>query len=138
MSFLGMGTLEILIILLVAFIFLGPERMVDAARTLGKWAGEMRRMSAGVRAEMDDLISEDMAQQGRSNQQAGSSPQAARGNGTPTAASDSRAPVPTTDAPNTTAPLDTDAPVAFRSGGADMPAIPSDADAQTAHREDKA
>ena len=28
MSFLGMGTLEIVIILLVAFIFLGPERMV--------------------------------------------------------------------------------------------------------------
>ena len=31
MSFLGMGTMEILIILLVAFIFLGPERMIDAA-----------------------------------------------------------------------------------------------------------
>ena len=40
MSFLGMGTMEIFIILLVAFIFLGPERMVDAARTLGKWTGE--------------------------------------------------------------------------------------------------
>ena len=42
MSFLGMGTMEIFIILLVAFIFLGPERMVDAARTLGKWTGELR------------------------------------------------------------------------------------------------
>ena len=55
MSFLGMGTFEILVILLVAFIFLGPERMIDAARTLGKWTGELRRMGSTVQAEMDDL-----------------------------------------------------------------------------------
>ncbi len=55
MSFLGMGTFEILIILLVAFIFLGPERMIDAARILGKWTGELRRMGSTVQAEMDDL-----------------------------------------------------------------------------------
>ena len=55
MSFLGMGTFEILIILLVAFIFLGPERMIDAARMLGKWTGELRRMGSTVQAEMDDL-----------------------------------------------------------------------------------
>ena len=55
MSFLGMGTFEILIVLLVAFIFLGPERMIDAARTLGKWTGELRRMGSTVQAEMDDL-----------------------------------------------------------------------------------
>lgn len=55
MSFFGMGTFEILIILLVAFIFLGPERMIDAARTLGKWTGELRRMGSTVQAEMDDL-----------------------------------------------------------------------------------
>ena len=59
MSFLGMGTMEILIILLVAFIFLGPERMVDAARTLGKWTGELRRMGSTVQAEMDDLVNVD-------------------------------------------------------------------------------
>ena len=55
MSFLGMGTMEILIILLVAFIFLGPERMIEAARTLGKWTGELRRMGSTVQAEMEDL-----------------------------------------------------------------------------------
>ena len=55
MSFLGMGTFEILIILLVAFIFLGPERMIDAARILGKWTGELRRMGSTVQAEMNDL-----------------------------------------------------------------------------------
>ena len=48
MNILGMGTMEVLIILLVAFIFLGPERMVDAARLLGKAAREARRMSASL------------------------------------------------------------------------------------------
>ena len=51
MSFLGMGTLEVLIVLLVAFIFLGPERMVDAGRMLGKALGEVRRLTA----ELPDL-----------------------------------------------------------------------------------
>jgi Sec-independent protein translocase protein TatA len=46
MSFLGMGTLEILVIVFIAFIFLGPERMVDAARFLGKAVREVRRMAA--------------------------------------------------------------------------------------------
>lgn len=55
MSFLGMGTFEIIVILLVAFIFLGPERMVDAARTLGKWTGELRRMGSTVQAEVDGI-----------------------------------------------------------------------------------
>jgi Sec-independent protein translocase protein TatA len=48
MNFLGMGTLEILIVLLIAFIFLGPERMVDAARKIGKVAAEVRRMAADL------------------------------------------------------------------------------------------
>lgn len=61
MTFLGMGPFEIIIILLVAFIFLGPERMADAARTLGKWTSEFRRATAGVRAEMDDLITDESA-----------------------------------------------------------------------------
>ena len=63
MSFLGMGPFEIIIVLLVAFIFLGPERMAEAARTIGKWTGEIRRMGAGARAEMDDLIAEDAPRQ---------------------------------------------------------------------------
>ena len=48
MNFFGMGTMEVLIVLLVAFIFLGPDRMVDAARFLGKLAGEARRMVADL------------------------------------------------------------------------------------------
>ena len=45
MNILGMGPLEILVVLLIAFIFLGPQRMVDAARLLGKASRELKRMS---------------------------------------------------------------------------------------------
>ena len=92
MSFLSMGPFEIIIVLLVAFIFLGPERMADAARTLGKWTGEMRRMGAGVRAEMDDLIAEDAPRQ------------------------PDRRPAPADAHDAETAPAE-DGPVAFRGGG---------------------
>jgi Sec-independent protein translocase protein TatA len=55
MSFLGMGSLEVLAILLVAFIFLGPERMVEAARFLGKIARDARRLTD----ELPNLVMED-------------------------------------------------------------------------------
>ena len=48
MNFLGMGTPEILVVLLIAFLLLGPERMINAAKTLGKYAGEMRRMASEI------------------------------------------------------------------------------------------
>jgi Sec-independent protein translocase protein TatA len=46
MSFLGMGTLEILVILVLSFIFLGPERMVDAAKMLGKLVREGKKIAS--------------------------------------------------------------------------------------------
>ena len=49
-----MGSLEILVILLVAFIFLGPERMVDAARFFGKVVRDTRRMTT----ELPDLLND--------------------------------------------------------------------------------
>ena len=45
MNIFGMGPLEILVIALVAFILLGPQRMVDAARLMGKATKEVRRMT---------------------------------------------------------------------------------------------
>ena len=40
-----MGALEILVIALVAFILLGPQKMIDAARLIGKATKEVRRMT---------------------------------------------------------------------------------------------
>ena len=53
MSFFGVGPIELIIVLLVAFIFLGPERMIDAARLLGRLTREVRRMTAEVREMVD-------------------------------------------------------------------------------------
>ena len=52
MNFLGMGTMEIVVVLLVAFLFLGPERMIGVAKTLGKTMAELRRMTA----ELPNLV----------------------------------------------------------------------------------
>lgn len=129
MSFLGMGPFEIIIILLVAFIFLGPERMADAARTLGKWTSELRRATAGVRAEMDDLITDDPTQPAQPTTtrptQTRPANADARAETHPNAPIDPSAPTAdaTTDvdevAPNATAA--TDAPVPFRSARANPP-----------------
>ncbi len=50
----GMGPMEIGVILLVAFIFLGPERMIGAAKNLGKMIAELRRMTADLPNLMQD------------------------------------------------------------------------------------
>lgn len=43
-----MGSVEIIVVLLVAFIVLGPKRMTEAARMLGKATREVRRMTEGL------------------------------------------------------------------------------------------
>ena len=48
MNILGMGPLEILVIALIAFIFLGPERMTDAARLLAKVIREGRNLASTI------------------------------------------------------------------------------------------
>ena len=55
MGFFGMGPMEILLVLLIAFVFLGPERMVDAARLLGKAVREGRRLTS----ELPRVVIED-------------------------------------------------------------------------------
>ena len=43
MDFLGIGPTELLVVALVAFLFLGPARMVEAARSLGRIVQEVKR-----------------------------------------------------------------------------------------------
>ena len=48
----NIGGGELLIIFLVALIVLGPTKLPDAARQVGKVMGEFRRLSAGFQSEM--------------------------------------------------------------------------------------
>lgn len=43
MNFFGIGTLELVVILLVAFIALGPGKTIEVARTIGRVTREARR-----------------------------------------------------------------------------------------------
>jgi len=49
----SLGTTEILVILVVALLVIGPSKLPDVARTLGKGMAEFRRMSSDVKKSVD-------------------------------------------------------------------------------------
>ena len=53
MNFLGMGPLEILVVLFIAFVVLGPERMADMGKKAGRLVGDLRRMNSGLRETLN-------------------------------------------------------------------------------------
>ena len=55
---LNVGGGEFLIILLVALVVLGPQKLPDAARQVGKIVGEFRRISAGFQNEMKSALND--------------------------------------------------------------------------------
>ena len=59
---MGMGSLEVLVILLIAFIFLGPQKMIEAARALGKLVGQAKNMAADIpHLDLDDIDTQEIA-----------------------------------------------------------------------------
>lgn len=50
---LNVGGYELLIILLVALIFLGPTRLPEVARQIGQAAGSLKSMASGFQAELE-------------------------------------------------------------------------------------
>ncbi len=52
MNFMGMGIPELGVILLVAFLVLGPGRAIDMARSAGKIMGDLRRSFGEVTSAM--------------------------------------------------------------------------------------
>jgi sec-independent protein translocase protein TatB len=52
----NVGGGELLVILVIALIVLGPTRLPDAARTIGKTMGEIRRLSSGFQDEMRSAL----------------------------------------------------------------------------------
>ena len=63
---LNLGTGEVLVILVVALVVLGPEKLPGAARQAGRWLGELRRVSSGFQAELRDALQEPVDQTPRS------------------------------------------------------------------------
>jgi len=49
----SLGTTEILVILVVALLIIGPSKLPEVAKTLGKGMAEFRRMSSDVKKTVD-------------------------------------------------------------------------------------
>lgn len=52
----SLGPAEILVILVVALVVLGPKRLPEAGRQIGKFVREVRQWSESVQAEIRDVI----------------------------------------------------------------------------------
>jgi sec-independent protein translocase protein TatB len=52
----NIGGGELLVIVLIALIVLGPQRLPDAMRTVGRVVGEVRRISTGFQQELRDAF----------------------------------------------------------------------------------
>ncbi|MCH2309495.1 MAG: twin-arginine translocase TatA/TatE family subunit [SAR202 cluster bacterium] len=51
-----MGSLEILVILLIGFIVLGPQKMIEAARFLGDLVGQLRGVAKSIpHMDLDEI-----------------------------------------------------------------------------------
>ncbi len=58
MEVFGIGPLEILLIVLVAFIVLGPDRIPGAMRQLGKWTRQLRETANNITRDYNTEIRE--------------------------------------------------------------------------------
>ena len=83
----GIGIPELLVILAVALIVLGPKRIPEAARSLGRGLAEFRRATAGIADEFQNAqnaLEEEYRKERSAARQAAKSPaDAATANATP-------------------------------------------------------
>jgi len=62
MGFFGVGSMEILIIALVAFLILGPVRMLEVMRTLGSFFKKLMDFQGDVKQMVQDIEDESLEQ----------------------------------------------------------------------------
>lgn len=55
---LNLGTGELVVIFIVALLVLGPNKLPEAARQMGRMAAELRRLSSGFQDEMREAMRE--------------------------------------------------------------------------------
>jgi len=58
MNFVGIGPQELIVILIVALIFVGPQRLPKLAADLARMLREVRQYTGGIAAEFNEAIKE--------------------------------------------------------------------------------
>jgi sec-independent protein translocase protein TatB len=56
MNFVGIGPQELIVILVVALIFVGPQRLPKLAADLARMVREVRKYTGGIAAEFNEAI----------------------------------------------------------------------------------
>src|SRR5438270_794302 len=57
----SLGPMEVLVVLVVALLVLGPHKLPEAGRQLGKALAELRRWSSDLQGELRDALEPDRA-----------------------------------------------------------------------------
>ena len=73
----NVGGPEVLVILLLALIVLGPQRLPEAARQLGRARAELRKLSTGFQQELRTAFDEETDAAAKTRGEAGAPPPAA-------------------------------------------------------------
>jgi Tat protein translocase TatB subunit len=55
----GIGMQELIIIAVIALIIVGPKKLPDLAKSLGKGFGEFKKATEGVTEDLKDALKED-------------------------------------------------------------------------------
>ena len=61
MEFFGIGPFEVLLVLIIAFIVLGPERLLDMTKKAGKSMGELRKSASDLNNKLNEQVTETRA-----------------------------------------------------------------------------
>ena len=56
MNIMGIGPIELVVVLDIASLVLGPERMTSTIRSLGKLARDLKEQTSGFPKSMDELL----------------------------------------------------------------------------------
>jgi sec-independent protein translocase protein TatB len=49
---------KLIVLFVIAMLIMGPKRLPEAARAMGRWMGELRKYTSGFQAEFHDMLAE--------------------------------------------------------------------------------
>ena len=58
MDFFGIGPFEILLVLIIAFVVLGPQRLLDMSKKAGKVMGDLKKSASDLNDQVNKEIRE--------------------------------------------------------------------------------